>query len=47
MKYSGDGFGILFKEKRILQQYSEYRKEQSSLPKSNYQLLWEKKAVYN
>jgi hypothetical protein len=47
MKYSSDGLGILFKEKRILQQYAEYRKEQSSLPKSNYQSLWEKRAIYN
>jgi len=46
MKYSTDGMGIIFKDKRILQQYSEYRKEQSALPKSNYQLLWERRGIY-
>lgn len=47
LKYSNDGLGLLFKEKRILQQYPEYRKDQSKLIKSNYQSLWERRLIYN
>ena len=38
LKYSNDGLVLLFKEKRILQQYPEYRKDQSKLIKSKYMI---------
>jgi mannosyltransferase OCH1-like enzyme len=47
VKYSPDGLSLLLKGKKVLHQYPEYRKEQSNLPRANYQSLWEKRGIYS
>jgi len=46
LKYSLDGTGIEYNNKKILTQYLDYRKDQIKFTKTTYHILWEKRKIF-
>ena len=46
LKYANDGLGIEYKGKKILIQYTEYRRDQTKYTKTSYQNLWDNKKIF-